>query len=299
MPKTAFTTPFGLVEFKVLCFGLTNAPGTFQNIMNDVLKDVIGKFVLVYLDDIVIYSRNGDEHMLHMKIVLELLRRHKLHAKLSKCKFVKSELKFLGHITSAKGIQVDPTKVSVVKDWPVLGSRHDMQKFLGLANYFRKFIMGYAQLVASLQLLTNKDKDYAWTKDCDAAFTGVKNALCTAPMLALPNLQRPFEVICDASGVGLGAVLVQDGRPIAFWSKRLTEAEHDAVGGQEMLAVVHALELWHCYFDGPNFTVVTDHSPNVFFANKKQLNPRQKRWNERMQHYIYEWEYRPGVDRCG
>ena len=160
VPKTAFTTPFGLFEFKVLCFGLTNAPGTFQNIMNDVLRDVIGKFVLVYLDDIVIFSKNEDEHMMHLKIVLELLRRHKLYAKLSKCTFVKSELKFLGHIISAKGIQVDPAKVSIVKDWPVPQSKHDMQKFLGLANYFCKFIMGYAQLVAPLQKLTKNKKDY-------------------------------------------------------------------------------------------------------------------------------------------
>ena len=277
VPKTAFTTPIGLFEFKVLCFGLTNAPDTFQNIMNDVLKDVIGKFVLVYLDDIVIFNRNEDEHMLHLKTVLELLRKHKLYANLSKCKCVKSELKFLGHIISAKGIQVDPAKVAAVKDWPVPQSKHDMQKFLGLANYFHKFIMGYAQLVAPLQLLSKKDKDYAWTKECDAAFTEVKNALCTAPVLALPDLQRPFEVICDTSGVGLGAVLVQDGRPIAFWAKHLTEAEQNYAGGeQEMLAVVHALELWHCYLDGPNFTVVTDLSPNVFFANRKQLNPRQK-----------------------
>ena len=170
-----------------------------------------------------------------------------------------------------------------------------MQKFLGLANYFRKFIMGYAQLVAPMQQLTKKDKDYAWTEECNAAFAGVKNALCTAPVLSLPNLQRPFEVVCDASGVGLGAVLIQDGRPISFWAKRLSEAEQNyAVGEQEMLAVVHALELWHCYLDGQDFTVVTDHSPNVFFANKKLLDPRQKRWNERIQPYKSEWEYRPG-----
>ena len=297
VPKTAFTTPFGLFEFKVLCFGLTNAPGTFQNIMNDVLKDVIGKFVLVYLDDIVIFSRSEEEHMLHLKIVLEVLRRHivKLYAKLSKCKFVQSELKFLGHIISAKGIQVDPAKVSVVKDWPVPGSRHDMQKFLGLTNYFRKFIPGYAKLVEPLQQLTKQDKHYAWTETCNAALTGVKNALCCAPVLALPNLQRPFELICDASGVGLGAVLIQDGRPIAFWAKRLSEAEQNyPVGEQEMLAVVHALELWHCYLDGQDFKVVTDHSPNVFFSNKKLLNPRQKRWSERIQPYKFEWEYIPG-----
>ena len=155
--------------------------------------------------------------------------------------------------------------------------------------------MGYAQLVAAMQQLTKKDKDYAWTEGCNAAFTGVKNALCTAPVLSLPNLQRPFEVVCDASGVGLGAALIQDGRPISFGAKRSSEAEENyLVGEQEMLAVVHALELWHCHLDGQDFTVVTYHSPDVFFANKKLLNPRQKRWIERIQPYKFEWEYRPG-----
>ena len=124
-------------------------------------------------------------------------------------------------------LMLDPAKVSVVKDWPVPKSRHDMQKFLGLTNYFRKFILGYAKLVETLQQLTKQDRHYPWTKECNAALTGVKNALCCAPVLALPNLQRPFQVICDAFGVGLGAVLIQDGRPIALWAKRLSEAEQN------------------------------------------------------------------------
>ena len=134
-----------------------------------------------------------------------------------------------------------------------------------------------------------------WTDECDAAFTGLKDALCNAPVLYLPDFKRPFEVICAASGVGLGAVLVQDGRPLAFWGKHLTEAEQNyGVGEQEMLAVVHALELWRCYLDGMKFKTVTDHSPNTFFANKKLLNPRQQCWAEHIQPYTYEWEYRPG-----
>ena len=138
--------------------------------------------------------------------------------------------------------------------------------------------MGYAQLVAPLQQLTEKDTCYDWTQEFDAALTAVLSTLCTAPVLALPELQRPFKIFCDISGVGMGAVLVQDGRPIAFWAKRPTEAEQNhAVSEQDMYAVVHALELWHCYLDGPNFTVVTDNSSNVFFADERQLNPRQER----------------------
>ena len=150
IPKTAFTTPMGLYEFKVLCFGLTNAPGTFQNIMNDVLRDVLGKFVLVYLDDIVIFSKTREEHYRHLNIVLYLLKEHQLYANLSKCKFVQRELQFLGHIVGGQGLQVDPKKVSVVKDWPVPNNRTELQKFWGLANYFRKFMMGWANLVAPL-----------------------------------------------------------------------------------------------------------------------------------------------------
>ena len=285
----------GLYEFKVLCFGLTNAPGTFQNIMNDVLRDVLGKFVLVYLDDIVIFSKPQEEHYMHLDIVLHLLREHELYANLSKCKFVQPELQFLGHIVGAEGLQVDPKKVSIVKDWPVPTNQKDLQRFWGLANYFRKFIMGWANLVAPLQVLLKQADTFNWTAECDTAFAGLKTALCNAPVLALPNLNRPFEVICDACGVGLGAVLLQDGRPIAFDGKRMNPAEQNySVGEQELLAVIHALELWRCYLDGAEVTVVTDHSPNTFFATKSLLSPRQARWAERLSRFQFTWEYRPG-----
>ena len=300
VPKTAFTTPMGLYEFRVLCFGLTNAPGTFQNIMNNVLKDVLGKFVLVYLDDIVIFSKSKAEHYKHLQIVLQLLRRHKLYANLGKCNFVQVELQFLGHIVGADGLRVDPKKVAIVQDWPAPRDRTALQKFWGLANYFRKFIIGWATLVAPLQLLLKQSTAYAWTNGCADAFTGVKHALCIAPVLALPDLQKgapPFEVICDASGVGMGSVLMQAGRPIAFDGKRLSPAEQNYhVGEQEILAAIHALELWRCYLDKQIFVVVTDHSPNTFFqiADKKVLSPRQTRWAERLSRFQFTWEYRPG-----
>ena len=208
VPKTAFTTPMGLYEFRVLCFGLTNAPGTFQNIMNDVLRDVINKFVIVYLDDIVVYSKNKAEHYKHLEIVLSLLRSHELYANLAKCKFVQPELHFLGHIVGADGLRVDPQKVAIVKDWPVPRERTALQKFWGLANYFRKFIMGWASLVSALQLQLKRADAFEWNNECDAAFADIKHALCNAPVLALPDLNKPFEVVCDACGVGVGAVLL-------------------------------------------------------------------------------------------
>ena len=160
----------------------------------------------------------------------------------------------------------------MVKDWPVPRNRTELQKFWGLANYFRNFIIGWANLVAPLQLLLKQTESFVWTTECNTAFVGLENALCEAPVLALPDLDRPFEAICDACGVGLGAVLMQDGRPIAFEGKCMSPAEQKyGVGEQELLAVIHALELWRCYRDGVEFTVVTDHSPNTFFATKTLL----------------------------
>ena len=186
-------------------------------------------------------------------------------------------------------------KVAIVKNWPVPTNQKDLQRFWGLANYFRKFIMAWSNLVAPLQVLLKQADVFNWTAECDTAFTGLKDALCNAPVLALPDLDRPFEVICDACGVGLGAVLIQDGRPIAFDGKRMNPAEQNyAVGEKELLAVIHALELWRCYLDGAEVTVVTDHSPNTFFATKAVLSSRQARWAERLSRFQFTWENRPG-----
>jgi len=220
VPKTAFTTLFGLFEYTVLCFGLTNAPATFQAVMNDVLS----KFVLVYLDDIVIFSKTEEEHVMHLDIVMRILQKHKLYAKLSKCSFAQNELIVLGHVVGQNGLRVDPKKVLVVKDWPVPQKRLQVQSFLGFANYFRKFMIGSAALVHPLRHLSKESVRFSWTKEYQEAFEGVKHALCTAPVLVLPDLSKGFEVICDACGVGVGAVLLQEGRPVAFEGKSLADA---------------------------------------------------------------------------
>ena len=162
--------------------------------MNDVLKEVIGKVVLVYLDDIVIHSKNAEEHVEHCRIVLEVLRKHKLYAKLPKCSFMQSELKFLGHIVGAQGLQVVPKNVAIVQDWSFPAGVAQLRSFLGLANYFRKFVTGWAALVAPLQKLTRKDRSFVWSAECSEAFEGVKSALTNAPVLALLDLNSPFEV---------------------------------------------------------------------------------------------------------
>ena len=182
-----------------------------------------------------------------------------------------------------------------MQDWPVAKDRPALQKFWGLANYFRKFIMGWAVLISAMQTLLKTADTFDWNADCDTAFAGIQHALRNVPVLALPDLNRPFEVICDACGVGRGAVLLHDGRPVAFDGIRLTPAEQKySIGAQELLAVVHALELWRCYLDGVDFTVVTDHSPNTFFATRALLSTRQTRWAERLSRCNFVWEYRPG-----
>ena len=189
---------------------------------------------------------------------------------LSTCSFVQNELMFLGHVVGQNGVRVDPKKVSVVKDWPVSRNRLQVQSFLGFANYFRKFMIGSAALVHPLHHLSKESVRFLWTKEYQEAFEGVKHALCTAPVLVLPDLSKSFEVIGDACGVGVGAVLFQDGRPVAFEVNTLTDAEKKYhIGEQELPTVVHALHVWQCYLPGAEFTVVTDHSPNTFFEEKK------------------------------
>ena len=173
---------------------------------------------------------------------------------------------------------MDPKKIAPVKDWPTPKNQHELQKFMGFANYFHKFVWGWALPAVDMQRLLKKTEPYVWTDACEAGFTGLKDALCSAPVLVLLDLSKPFEVSADACGVGLGAVLMQDGQPIAFDGKRLTPAEqNNDVGEQEFLAVIHALEHWRCYLDGVEFTMVTDHSPNTFFTTKILLPGRLAR----------------------
>jgi hypothetical protein len=275
VPKTAFRTPFGHYQFLVLPFGLTNAPAIFQSTMNDMLREYINRFVVVYLDDVLIFSRTPNEHREHLRLVLDKLREHRFYAKLSKCEFFKPQVHFLGHVISSEGVQVDPKKTAAVQEWPVPTGDdrlHQLRAFLGLTNYFRKFIQGYASMVAPLTALLSTKTQWVWGAREQAAFDAVKQALLQPPVLTLPDFSKPFEVICDASGTGLGAVLLQDEKPIAFESRKLSDAEQRYhTTEQELLAVVHALKTWRCYLEGSRFTVVTDHHPNTFFSTKPIL----------------------------
>jgi hypothetical protein len=298
VPKTAFNTPLGHYEFKVLSFGLTNAPASFQSIMNDIFRPHLRKCCLVYLDDILVLGKDAESHAQHLDAVLSVLEQHQFYAKMSKCTFEKHELAFLGFIVSSEGIKVDPKKTDVVARWPVPLSINHLRSFLGLSNYFRKFVQGYSTLVAPLTELTKEDKPWAWTPACQQAFDGVKAALTNPPVLAMPRYDQPFEVICDASGVGIGAVLLQEGRPVAFESRKLSPAEQNYhTTERELLAVVHAMRTWRCYLEGvpkDMLTVVTDHNPLTYFATQPTLSRRQARWSKELSMFTFRWEYRPG-----
>lgn len=302
VPKTAFRCHLGSYEYKVLPFGLTNAPSHFQTVINQVLGGSEGgeelrKFVCVYLDDILIFSKTPEDHLRHLNIVLKRLREHRFYVKLKKCEFNKPEVKFLGHIVSAKGVKPDPAKVQSIMEWPAPRDVSELRSFLGLANYFRKFINHYSQIAAPL---TDLLKHSAWPSVLsDAAlhaFGALKHALISAPVLALPDFTKPFEVLCDASIQGIGAMLLQDGHPVAYESRKLTPAERNyTTTEQELLAVIHAFRVWRCYLEGTkNVTVVTDHCPNTFFSTQAILSRRQSRWSEFLHQFTFKWLYRPG-----
>ena len=247
VPKTAFRTPFGHYQFKVLSFGLTNAPATFQATMNDIFRPYLNKFVVVYIDDILVFSKTHQEHLQHLRLVLQVLRDNDFKIKLSKCDFERPEVKFLGHIVGQHGVKVDTDKVAVVQNWPTPTNMRAVRSFLGLAQYFRRFIENFSKIAAPLTHLTKKDTPFRWDDNCEQAFNHLKHALTHAPVPALPDFSRHFEVICDASVEGIGAVLTQEGRPLAYESRKLQPAEvRYTTGEQELLAIVHALKIWRC-----------------------------------------------------
>jgi hypothetical protein len=221
-PKTAFRTPFGHFQFKVLIEGLTNAPATFQTVMNSILHPYIRKFVVVYIDDILIFSKSEAEHQAHVRLVLEVLKRERFFVCKAKSSFAQSEIRYLGHIVDKQGIRPDPKKVEAVQTWPVPKNVHDVRSFLGLVNYFRKFIEHYSEIAVPLTNLTKKSHPWVWNGRCQDAFEMLKQKLIEAPLRRTSDERLPYEVVTDASDLGLGGVLLQEGHPVAFESRKLT-----------------------------------------------------------------------------
>jgi hypothetical protein len=218
VPKTAFSTRYGLYEYLVMSFGLTNAPAYFMYLMNSIFMPELDKFVMVFIDDILIYSKNEEEHAQHLRVILQRLRNHQLYAKFSKCAFWLKEVLFLGHVISTEGIIVDPSKVQEVLEWKALKPVTQIRSFLRLAGYYRRFILIFSKISKPMTKLLEKNVKFKWSTQCEEAFLTLKKLLTTAPVLAQPNIEKPFDVYCDASGTGIGGVLIQDGRVIDYAS---------------------------------------------------------------------------------
>jgi hypothetical protein len=295
IPKTAFTTRYGLFEYLVMSFGLINAPAHFTYLMNSVFMPELDKFVVVFIDDILIYSKNEEEHAKHLRIVLTRLREHQLYAKFGKCAFWLEEIRFLGHILYVKGIVVDPSKVKYILEWKPPTTVHQVRSFLGLAEYYRRFIPDFSKIVKPIIGLLKNDTKFDWSSKCNEAFEQLKVLLTTAPVLAQPDIEKPFDVYCDASGSGLGCVLIQEGRVIAYASRQLRRhEEHYPTHDLELVAVVHALKIWRHYLLGNTCHLYTDHKSLKYLFTQSELNMRQRRWLELIKDYDLEIHYHPG-----
>jgi hypothetical protein len=216
--KTAFVTRYGQYEYTVVSFGLTNAPAYFMNMMNKVFMDELYKCVVVFIDDILVFSKTAEEHEQHLRIVLRKLRQHRLYAKFSKCEFWMEEVAFLDHVLSAKGVVVDPSKIEAVSRWQSLKSVTEIQSFLGLAGYYRRFIENFSKIAKPMTELLKRNTSYVWSDKCEASFQELKTCLTTTPVLTLPDASKDFVVYCDASRQGLGCVLMEGGKVVVYAS---------------------------------------------------------------------------------
>jgi transposase InsO family protein len=309
--KTAFRTRYGHFEYLVMPFGLANAPATFQAYINHALSDLLDMVCVVYLDDILIFSNNDEEHTKHVRMVLERLRQYKLYANPAKCQFRTQEVEFLGFVVGITGVRMEASRISTITEWRAPGSVRELQTFLGFANFYRRFIAGYSRMSAPLSNLLKKDHQthsFKFPPEAEEAFKALKKAFTSAPILQHFDPKKRITVETDASGFAVGGVLSQpadDGvnpsqnhlHPVAFWSRKLTPPEmnyetHDS----ELLAIVAAFKHWRHYLEGSRqtVTVITDHNNLKYFMTTKELNGRQARWAEKLARFDFVIEYRSG-----
>ncbi|GJY82760.1 putative CCCH-type zinc finger family protein [Tanacetum coccineum] len=292
--KTAFKTRDGLYEWMVMPFGLSNAPSTFMRLMNQVFKPFIGHFVIVYFDDILIYSSSLEQYLSHLRQIFSVLRAQKLYANGKKCHFLVTEVTFLGYIVTDSGIKMDPAKFKAIISWPTPSTIHDICSFHRLASFYRCFIRNFSSIIAPLTECM-KGGRFTWTSEAAKAFDILKAKVTEAPVLALPNFDKVFQVECDASGVGIGGVLSQNQRPIAFFSEKLNDARRKySTYDKEFYAIVRSLDTWRHYLLSNEFVLFSDHEALKFINGQHKLKSRHAKWVEFIQAFSFVIRHKVG-----
>lgn len=295
--KTAFHTHEGHYQFNVMAFGLTRAPASFQSVMNTTLAPVLRKCALVFFDDILVYNTTFEDHVQHLGQVLQLLQQHQWKVKGSKCAFAQCSIAYLGYVISADGVATDPSKIDVVKDWPVPVNLKELRGFLGLSGYYRKFVRHYGVISQPLTNLLRKSVPFVWSTEAQTAFEVLKSALITAPVLALPDFTQQFVIETDACDSGVGAVLLQRSHPVAYVSRGLGPRTRGlSTYEKEYLAILLAVEQWRTYLQHAEFLILTDHSSLAHLEDQRLHTTWQQKVFTKLLGLLFKIQYKKGVD---
>jgi hypothetical protein len=265
-----------------------------MDLMNRVFRPILDKFVIVFIDDFLVYSKSWEEHEQNLRVVLQTLRENQLYGKLSKCEFWLEKVTFLGHVISGEGIYVDPNKVEAIVRWERPTNVTEVRSFLGLAGYYSRFVEGFSRLVTLLTRLTEKNVKFEWTEECERSFQELKSRLTFALILIIPTSTGGFVVFSDASYKGLGCVLMQNGKVVAYASRQLKKNEQNyPTHDLELATMIFALKIWRYYLYGESFEIYTDHKSLKYLFSQKELNMRQRRWLDLLKDYDCNIQYHP------
>ena len=292
--KTTFITRYRHYEFLIIPFRLTNELVAFMDLMNRVFRPYVDQFVVVFIDDILVYSKDREDHDTHLRVVLETLRKEQLYAKLSKCEFWLGEVSFLEHIVSKDGIRVDPKKIEVIIEWKILRNVTEVRSFLGLAGYYRRFVKGFSMTAAPITRLIQKNVRFEWSEKCQASFEKLKAFLTEASVLTQPTYGKKYMIFSNASLNGLRCILMQEGKVVAYASRQLKPYEknyptHDL----ELTAIVFALKIWRHYLYEEKCFIYTDHKSLKYLPSQREFNLRQRRWMELIKDYDCVIDHHP------
>jgi hypothetical protein len=282
--KTAFKTNEGMYEWLVMPFGLTNAPSTFMRLMNEVLKEFIMKFIIVYLDDRLISSKTEIKHLKHLATVMRRLHQEKLLINMKKSTFMRPELIYLGFVISANEMKMDPDKVEVIKNWPSPKSIFEVRSFHGLASFYRKLIRNFSRISAPMiDMVKKRHKSFHWTEEVEKSFNLLKRRITEQPISVLLDFSKTFQVKCDASGFAIGEVLIQDDRLIAYFSEKMNESKIKySTYDKKFYAIIQALKKWIHYLVPKEFVLYNDNHTLQFVTQQEKISQKHAKWIEYM-----------------